>query len=52
MPRNPRVEMAGYHHVINRGVEQRNVFLDEADFNAFLKARGQVIVIVYAIMLL
>lgn len=37
MPRNPRVEMAGYHHVINRGVEQRNVFLDEEDFDTFLQ---------------
>ncbi len=36
MPRIPRIEMAGYHHVINRGVEQRNVFLDEEDFNTFL----------------
>lgn len=27
--------MAGYHHVINRGVEQRNVFLDEEDFGTF-----------------
>ena len=37
MPRNPRVEMAGYHHVINRGVEQRKVYLDKSDFNAFLE---------------
>ena len=35
MPRTPRIEMVGYHHVINRGVEQRKVFLDEEDFGTF-----------------
>jgi REP element-mobilizing transposase RayT len=28
--------MAGFHHVINRGVEKRNVFLNEEDFDTFL----------------
>ena len=36
MPRTPRIEMPGFHHVINRGVEQRDVFLDEEDFDTFL----------------
>ena len=26
MPRKPRIEIAGYYHVINRGGEQRVVF--------------------------
>ncbi len=37
MARRPRIEMPGFHHVINRGVEQRNIFLDEEDFETFLK---------------
>ena len=37
MPRKPRIEMTGYHHVLNRGVEKRKVFLDNEDFNTFLK---------------
>ena len=36
MPRLPRVELAGYHHILNRGVEKRKVFLDEEDFTVFL----------------
>ncbi len=36
MPRLPRVELAGYHHILNRGVEKRRVFLDEEDFETFL----------------
>ncbi|MBD3796034.1 MAG: hypothetical protein IE881_08950, partial [Epsilonproteobacteria bacterium] len=36
MPRTPRIEMTGFHHVINRGVEQRDVYLCEEDFNTFL----------------
>lgn len=36
MPRIPRIEIAGFHHIVNRGVEQRNVFLDKEDFNTFL----------------
>jgi len=36
MPRTPRIEMAGFHHVINRGVEQRDVYLCEEDFDTFL----------------
>jgi len=36
LPRKPRIEMPGYHHVLNRGVERRNVFLDQEDFQSFL----------------
>ncbi|MEA3455647.1 MAG: helix-turn-helix domain-containing protein [Campylobacterota bacterium] len=26
MPRKPRIEIPGYYHIINRGVEQRVIF--------------------------
>lgn len=32
MPRRPRIEIAGYYHIINRGVEQRVIFKKPADF--------------------
>jgi len=37
MPRRPRVDIAGYYHIINRGVEQRDVFVDDKDFNKFIE---------------
>ena len=27
----------GYYHIYNRGVEKRRIFLDEQDYNVFLK---------------
>ena len=36
MPRKTRITEAGYYHIINRGVERRNVFLESADYNKFL----------------
>jgi REP element-mobilizing transposase RayT len=35
MPRRPRIEIAGYYHIINRGVEQRAVFEEPADYEYF-----------------
>ena len=35
MPRKPRIEIAGYYHVINRGVEQRTIFEDAQDYEYF-----------------
>ncbi len=35
MPRKPRIEIAGYHHIINRGVEQRVIFKEDADYEYF-----------------
>ena len=35
MPRKPRIEIAGYYHIINRGVEQRVVFKKPSDFEYF-----------------
>jgi REP element-mobilizing transposase RayT len=37
MPRKPRIDLAGYHHVINRGVNRSEVFVDESDYEMFLK---------------
>ena len=32
MPRKPRIEIAGYYHIVNRGVEQRTVFKEAEDY--------------------
>jgi len=37
MPRRPRVDMVGYYHIVNRGVEQRVVYLDSEDHEMFLE---------------
>lgn len=36
MPRKPRITLPGFYHVISRGVEQRNVYLEDEDFQQFL----------------
>ncbi|MGB3751901.1 MAG: transposase [Arcobacteraceae bacterium] len=36
MPRKERITHPGFYHVVNRGVERRNVFLDGDDFDKFL----------------
>ncbi len=35
MPRKPRIELDGYYHVLNRGVERRRVFLEKEDYERF-----------------
>ncbi len=35
MPRKPRIEIAGYYHIVNRGVEQRVVFKEACDYEYF-----------------
>jgi len=35
MARRPRIEMAGYYHIINRGVEQRVIFKEASDYEHF-----------------
>ncbi len=35
MPRKPRIEIPGYYHIINRGVEQRAVFKEAQDYEYF-----------------
>ncbi len=37
MPRKPRVEYRGFHHIINRGVARGNIFLKDADYLKFLE---------------
>ena len=36
MPRKNRITEPGYYHVISRGVEKRNVFLEDKDYSMFL----------------
>ena len=36
MARKLRINEAGYYHVINRGVQKRNIFIDDEDFEIFL----------------
>ncbi len=36
MPRKYRITEVGFHHVVNRGVERRNIFYEEEDFDVFL----------------
>lgn len=44
MPRKPRIDMSGFHHIINRGVNRQNIFLCDDDKSEFLRilefARG------------
>jgi len=35
MPRRPRIEIPGFYHIINRGVEQRTIFQEPADYEYF-----------------
>lgn len=37
MPRRPRIDMVGYYHIVNRGVEQRVIYKDDEDFKTFLE---------------
>ena len=36
MPRRPRIDMVGYYHIVNRGVEQRIIYEEDEDFETFL----------------
>jgi REP element-mobilizing transposase RayT len=36
MPRKERYQEAGYYHIINRGVERRNIYLEPQDYDFFL----------------
>jgi len=40
MSRKERITQPGFYHVISRGVERRNVFLDSEDFEKFLSIIG------------
>ncbi|MEA1968791.1 MAG: hypothetical protein U9N77_11345 [Thermodesulfobacteriota bacterium] len=32
----PRIDQIGFYHVINRGVEKRDIYLDDKDLRRFL----------------
>jgi len=36
MPRKTRIKIPGFYHIINRGVERRSIFLEDADYEMFL----------------
>ncbi len=37
MPRRPRIDLAGYHHIINRGINRSDIFKSDEDYEMFLK---------------
>ncbi|MEA3418193.1 MAG: transposase [Campylobacterota bacterium] len=37
MPRRPRIDLPGYHHIINRGVNRSTIFESDEDYEMFLK---------------
>ncbi len=37
MGRRPRLDMAGFHHVVNRGIERSNVYRSDEDKEKFLE---------------
>ena len=37
MPRRPRIEIPGFYHIINRGVEQRVIFKEKEDYDFFIE---------------
>ena len=37
MPTRPRIDFAGYHHIMNRGVNKTNIFNSDTDKNSFMK---------------
>ena len=56
MARKPRLIEAGYYHIINRGVERRDIFLEPEDYDIFLdslisiKKKYEITVHVYCLM--
>ena len=36
MARKDRITEPGYYHILNRGVERRNIFLESEDYDKFL----------------
>lgn len=37
MPRRPRIDLAGFHHIINRGLNRSDIFLQNEDYDIFLQ---------------
>ena len=42
MARKERITEPGFYHIINRGVERRNIFLEEEDYDKFLSILTEV----------
>ena len=45
MPTRPRIDIAGYHHIMNRGVDQMNVFRHNEDKDMFLQIVNKIAMI-------
>jgi len=37
MPKKPRIDLAGYYHIINRSVNRSDIFVDDSDYEMSLK---------------
>ena len=37
MPRRPRIDLAGFHHIINRGLNRSDIFVQDEDYDIFLQ---------------
>ena len=45
MPTRPRIDIAGYHHIVNRGVDKMNVFRHGEDKEIFLQIVNKIAMI-------
>jgi len=36
MARKERITIAGYYHIVNRGVEKRKIFMQDEDYDIFM----------------
>jgi hypothetical protein len=52
MPRKPRVEIQGYHHIINRGIVRGDIFLKEDDFKELVHTNGHLRIVFYKIVVM
>ncbi len=43
MPRPPRYNEIGIYHIINRGVERRDIFLQQSDYDQFMTLMGDLV---------
>ncbi len=37
MARRPRIDLPGYHHIVNRGVNRSDIFVDDEDREVFVR---------------
>jgi len=45
MPRRPRIDILGYHHIINRSVDRMNIFRHSEDKDSFLQIVNKIVMI-------